>query len=85
MIDDYLICQLGLTKEDKYFYGNEYFPITDVSNVSDNVLCDEDGRLYFIAPIIRLKSREERFGNIFIEQDVSENCRDVYFLRIVNS
>ena len=55
MIDDYLIRQLGLTKEDKYFYGNEYFAITDVSNVSDNVLCDEDGRLYFIDPIVRLK------------------------------
>ena len=54
-IDDYLIRQLGLAKEDKYFYGNEYFAITDVSNVSDNVLCDEDGRLYFIDPIIRLK------------------------------
>ena len=55
MIDDYLIHQLGLAKEDKYFYGNEYLAITDVSNVSDNVLCDEDGRLYFIDPIIRLK------------------------------
>lgn len=55
MIDEYLIRQLGLTREDKYFYGNEYFAITDVSNVSDNVLCDEDGRLYFIDPIIRLK------------------------------
>ena len=55
MIDDYLVRQLGLTKEDKYFYGNEYFAITDVSNISDNVLCDDDGRLYFIDPIIRLK------------------------------
>ena len=55
MIDDYLINQLGLTKENRYFYGNEYLAITDVSNVSDNVLCDEDGKLYFIDPIIRLK------------------------------
>jgi len=55
MIDNYLIHELGLSKEDKYFYGNEYLAITDVSNVSDNVLCDEDGRLYFIDPIIRLK------------------------------
>ena len=54
-IDDYLINQLGLTKEDRYFYGDEYLAITDVSNVSDNVLCDEDGKLYFIDPIIRLK------------------------------
>ena len=43
-IDDYLINQLGLTKENRYFYGNEYLAITDVSNVSDNVLCDEDGK-----------------------------------------
>ena len=54
-IDDYLINQLGLTKEDRYFYGDEYLAITDVSNVSDNVLCDEDGKLYFIDTIIRLK------------------------------
>ena len=55
MIDNYLVYELGLSKEDKYFYGNEYLAITDVSCTSDNVLCDEDGRLYFIDPIIRLK------------------------------
>ncbi len=55
MIDDYLRNVLGLSKEDKYFYGNEYLAITDISNLSDNVLCDEDGKLYFIDPIIRLK------------------------------
>ena len=54
MIDDYLIHQLGLAKEDKYFYGNEYLAITDVSNVSDNVLCDEDGRLYFLKVVYKL-------------------------------
>ena len=77
MIDDYLINQQGLTKENRYFYGNEYLAITDVSNVSDNVLCDEDGKLYFIDPIIRLKKSEERYGSIFIEQDVydSYNCK----------
>ena len=55
MIDNYLVFELGLSKEDKYFYGNEYLAITDVSCTSDNVLCDDDGRLYFIDPIIRLK------------------------------
>ena len=54
-IDDYMTHVLGLKKEDKYFYGNDYFAITDVSNLSDNVLCDDEGRLYFIDPIIRLK------------------------------
>ena len=54
-IDAYMTHNLGLKKEDRYFYGNEYYAITDVSNQSDNVLCDDEGRLYFIDPIIRLK------------------------------
>ena len=54
-IDLYLIKHLGLSKEDKYFYGNDYFAITDVSYQSDNVLCDSEGRLFFIDPIIKLK------------------------------
>ena len=45
----------GIKEEDKYFYGNEYLAITDISNLSDNVLCDENGKLFFIDPIIRLK------------------------------
>ena len=45
MIDDYLRNVLGLTKEDKYFYGNEYLAITDISNLSDNVLCNEKGHI----------------------------------------
>ncbi len=55
MIDDYLLKILKLSKEDKYFYGNEYYAITDVTNLGDNVLCKEDGTLYFIDPIIKLK------------------------------
>lgn len=35
--------------------------ITDVSNFSDNVLCDENGKLYFIDPIIRLKKSEKQW------------------------
>ena len=54
-IDDYLLSTLKLSKEDIYFYGNEYLAITDVSNLSDNVLCRDDGKLFFIDPIIRLK------------------------------
>lgn len=45
----------GLAKEDAYFYGNAYFSITDVSQNSDNVFVDSDGKLIFIDPIIRLK------------------------------
>ena len=63
MIDDYLRNVLGLSKEDKYFYGNEYLAITDISNLSDNVLCDEDGKLYFIDPIIRLKRPAQEVWN----------------------
>ena len=63
MIDDYLRNVLGLSKEDKYFYGNEYLAITDISNLSDNVLCDEDGELYFIDPIIRLKRPAQEVWN----------------------
>ncbi len=50
MIDDYLRNELGVTKEGKYYYGNEYWAITDISNLSDNVLCDENGKLFFINP-----------------------------------
>lgn len=54
-IDDFIERALGLRREDRYFYGNDYFAITDVSASSDNVLCDEHGQLYFIDPIIKLK------------------------------
>ena len=50
MIDDYLRNVLGLTKEDKYFYGNEYLAITDISNLSDNVLCDEMESYFSLIP-----------------------------------
>lgn len=48
MIDDYLRNVLGLTKEDKYFYGN--LAITDISNLSDNVLCDEMESYFSLIP-----------------------------------
>ncbi len=54
-IDKYLIESIGFTKEDVYFYGNDYIAITDVSEDSDNVLIDNKGKMYFIDPIIRFK------------------------------
>lgn len=54
-IDKYLIESIGFTKEDAYFYGNDYIAITDVSEDSDNVLIDTKGKMYFIDPIIRFK------------------------------
>ncbi len=53
-ISDYLQ-SIGLFSEDRYYFGNEYLSITDVSAESDNVLKDESGELYFIDPIIKLK------------------------------
>ena len=53
-IDRYLIDGLDLKIEDRFYYGNEYFAITDVSAEGDNVLTDGD-ILYFIDPIIKLK------------------------------
>ena len=52
--DRYLEEGLGLKPEERYFYGNEFLSITDVSANSDNVLAD-DGQLFFIDPIIKMK------------------------------
>lgn len=54
LIEEYLIDGLGMKPENRYFYGNDYISITDVSQTSDNVLYDGD-KLYFIDPIIKFK------------------------------
>ena len=56
-IDKYLTDNLHLNKEGKYWYGNDYFAITDVEAASDNVLVDDIGTLYFIDPIIKFKKQ----------------------------
>jgi len=53
-IDRYLIECLGLTKEDRFYYGNDYVAVTDVFADGDNVLADGE-KLYFIDPIIKFK------------------------------
>lgn len=53
-IDRYLIEGLGLTREDRYYYGNDYVAVTDVFADGDNVLTDGE-KLYFIDPIIKFK------------------------------
>lgn len=50
---DAALAARGLLPEDKYRYGNDLVSVTDVEG--DNVLTGNDGRLYFIDPIIRLK------------------------------
>lgn len=54
-IEDFLINKLGLIKENIYFYGNDYYSITDVGAEGDNVLIDDSETLYFIDPIIKFK------------------------------
>jgi len=46
---------LGLTPEDRYFFGNAVLSVTDVSARGDNVLLNDQGNLCFIDPLIRLK------------------------------
>lgn len=53
-IDRYLTEGLGLTPENRYYYGNDYLAVTDVSAEGDNVLTDGED-LYFIDPIIMMK------------------------------
>ena len=54
-IDNYMKAILGLSQEDAYTWGNWLYSITDVNATSDNVLLGEDGNLYFIDPLIKLK------------------------------
>ena len=50
----------GLVKQDRYFYGDGVVSVTDVGEHGDNVLLGDDGRVYFIDPLIRLsRSAEE--------------------------
>ena len=46
---------IGLQAEDHYYYGNEWLAVTDVSDSSDNVVFDNNGKLLFIDPIIKFK------------------------------
>lgn len=53
-IEQHLTEGLGLALENRYYYGNEWIAITDVSASGDNVLSDGK-QLYFIDPIIKFK------------------------------
>ena len=54
-VDKYLTEELGLVLEDRYWHGNDVLAVTDVGARGDNVLVDDNGRLFFIDPLIRLK------------------------------
>lgn len=56
----------GLIKEDNYYYGNDYVSVTDVYSSSDNVIIDDNGKLIFIDPIIRMKKPIDDIINYYI-------------------
>ena len=43
-----------LVREDRYFFGDGVVSVTDVGAHGDNVLLGDDGKVYFIDPLIRL-------------------------------
>ena len=47
------LAEKGFIREDNYTFGNDLVSVTDVEG--DNVLPGDDGKLYFIDPIIKLK------------------------------
>ena len=47
----------GLRPCERYCFGNELLFVTDVGQNGDNVLCDDDGVLCFIDPIIGFRPR----------------------------
>ena len=49
----------GFRPEGKYFYGDGVVSVTDVGEHGDNVLLGDDGRVYFIDPLIRLNRSAE--------------------------
>ena len=65
---------LGLVLEDRYWHGNDLLAVTDVSPQSDNVLKGDDGKLYFIDPLIRLKKPALEVIDALVEDAVSERA-----------
>jgi len=48
------LAERGLYPEDRYFFGDGIVSVTDVGEHGDNVLLGDDGKIYFIDPLIRL-------------------------------
>ena len=48
------LAERGLHWEDRYFFGDGIVSVTDVGEHGDNVLLGDDGKVYFIDPLIRL-------------------------------
>ena len=62
---------LGLEADGRYYYGNEYVSVTDVGTASDNVLKGDNGELYFIDPIIKLKKPAPEVIDFLLSDDLS--------------
>lgn len=54
-VASFLESRLGLVKDGRYSFGNDYYSITDIGASSDNVLRDKNGELKFINPIVVFK------------------------------
>ena len=54
-----MLAQRGLVREDRYFFGDGVVSVTDVGAHGDNVLLGDDGKVYFIDPLIRLGRNAE--------------------------
>ena len=54
------LAEIGFVRKDRYFFGDGIVSVTDVGAHGDNVLLGDDGKVYFIDPLIRLdRSAEE--------------------------
>lgn len=73
-IIEHLETKLGLKQENTYTWGNDHYAITDVGGNSDNILLGEDGEMYFIDPLIKLKKNAlEVIEYLVNEQFAPEN------------
>ena len=62
---------LGLEADGRYYYGNDYVSVTDIGTASDNVLKGDNGELFFIDPIIKLKKPAPEVIDFLLSDDLS--------------
>ncbi len=87
--DDEIIAHLktlGLEPDGYYFYGNEYVSVTDIGTASDNVLKGDNGELYFIDPIIKLKKPAREVIDFLINYTpvATEEKKSSWWNRLLN-
>lgn len=61
---------MGLVREDKFFFGNELFAVTDVGEGGDNALVSDDGHIVFIDPLIRVKRPVREIIEVLLGHDI---------------